>query len=35
VQALAVARDTAMRARTGEAGAGTAGKPVVSAVRRG
>lgn len=35
VKALAVARDAAMRARTGEAGAGAAGNPVVSVVRRG
>ncbi|MET0676006.1 MAG: hypothetical protein ABW175_09425 [Bradyrhizobium sp.] len=35
VKALAVARDAAMRARTGEAGAATAGKPIVSIVRRG
>jgi hypothetical protein len=35
VKALAVAHETAMRARTGEAGAATAGNPIVSIVRRG
>jgi hypothetical protein len=34
-KALSVARETAMRARTGTAGAGTAASPVVSIVRRG
>jgi hypothetical protein len=34
-KALAVARDTAMRARTGEADAEAAAKPIVSIVRRG
>lgn len=35
VKALGVARDAAMRARTGEAGAEPAALPVVSLVRRG
>jgi len=35
VKALAVARDAAMRARTGDAGPATAAKPTVSIVRRG